>query len=361
MRNTILALLLFITCSVAAQEADLEFETKSHDFGTFKEEEGPQTFRFTFKNVSDQPVKVRDVKASCGCTTPAWTKEPVAPGETGFVDAKYNPRNRPGSFNKSLTVMTDGTPPVYRLSIKGKVLKRKPSIAEKYPYENKGIRLKSNYLNMGRTDPDKGWIEKTFDIYNETGETVEFKQPKTTQSHYEVKLNQTTLKDKETGQIQVRYNAKQRNQWGITYEHFNLERANGQKLNLHVIANIEREPQKLSEEEYSKKPRISFNKVSHDFGTIEEGKVVTMDFSFENTGGETLKIYKTKASCGCTAGTPEKTTLAPGKSSSFTVKFNSRGKHPGRQTQSVTIYSNDPVKPTQRIMIRGKVKKRQKK
>jgi len=40
------------------------------------------------------------LRASCGCTTPSWTKDPVSPGETGSIVAEYNPLNRPGSFSK---------------------------------------------------------------------------------------------------------------------------------------------------------------------------------------------------------------------------------------------------------------------
>src|ERR1017187_1497631 len=58
---------------------------------------------FTFKNLSNAPVAIKDVGTSCGCTTSGYSKEPVAPGKTGSVTAKYD-SSRLGAFNKTLTV-----------------------------------------------------------------------------------------------------------------------------------------------------------------------------------------------------------------------------------------------------------------
>ena len=73
-----------------------------------------------FKNEGTAPLTLTNVKASCGCTTPSWTKEPIAPGETGKVAAEYN-MARAGGFNKSITVTTAGGETVV-LYIKGEAL-----------------------------------------------------------------------------------------------------------------------------------------------------------------------------------------------------------------------------------------------
>jgi hypothetical protein len=74
---------------------------------------------FEFKNVSDAPVAVKDVGTSCGCTTPSYSKEPVAPGKTGSVTAKYD-SSRLGAFTKTLTVYINSE--AIRLTIMGTVL-----------------------------------------------------------------------------------------------------------------------------------------------------------------------------------------------------------------------------------------------
>ncbi|MEL5995394.1 DUF1573 domain-containing protein, partial [Hymenobacter segetis] len=62
------------------------------------------------------------VQASCGCTTPDWTKTPVLPGKMGVIKAMYSSAGRPGVFNKTVTVTSNATEASKVLSIKGTVL-----------------------------------------------------------------------------------------------------------------------------------------------------------------------------------------------------------------------------------------------
>lgn len=137
MKKSILLLALFVGFGTFAfaQEADdnkvdlsteatpkIEFATKSHDFGTF--EEGTQaTYTFTFKNTGNAPLVLNSVRASCGCTTPKWTKEPIAPGGEGTVTAIYNSKGRVGNFTKTITVTHNGEGGTVYLTIRGVVKK----------------------------------------------------------------------------------------------------------------------------------------------------------------------------------------------------------------------------------------------
>ena len=105
-------------------EASIAFDKYKHDFGTIKESDGKVSAVFTFTNRSDSPLVISKVVASCGCTTPEWTREPVAPGEQGYIKAIYDPTNRIYSFNKSLTVYSTGIPSKIVLSIQGTAVKQ---------------------------------------------------------------------------------------------------------------------------------------------------------------------------------------------------------------------------------------------
>src|SRR5688572_5343578 len=78
-------------------QAEFRFEKEVHDFGSIKEGE-QATYTFKFTNIGKEPLVISNVQASCGCTTPNWTKEPVKPGESGTVIATYNSKGRPGNF-----------------------------------------------------------------------------------------------------------------------------------------------------------------------------------------------------------------------------------------------------------------------
>ena len=113
---------LFVATFANAQGV-IKFKNESHDFG--KIEEGVQaTHTFEFTNTGTAPVVISNAQASCGCTTPDWTKEPIMPGKTGKVTAAFNSQGRPGNFSKTVTVISNSETPQIVLSIKGEVNKK---------------------------------------------------------------------------------------------------------------------------------------------------------------------------------------------------------------------------------------------
>ena len=92
----------------------------AHDFGTIPE--GPAAdHEFVFKNTGKEPIVIQQVHASCGCTTPSYSKDPVLPGKTGTVKASYATQGRPNAFTKTITVSSNIG--VKTLTIKGNVEK----------------------------------------------------------------------------------------------------------------------------------------------------------------------------------------------------------------------------------------------
>jgi hypothetical protein len=111
--------LLFSLSQVFAQGI-FKFEKETHDFGTV-DEGGSIDYVFKFTNTGTAPIIIQKVNASCGCTTPEWSKDPVPPGGSGFVKASYNTNGRPGHFNKSITITSNATEANKVLFIKGDV------------------------------------------------------------------------------------------------------------------------------------------------------------------------------------------------------------------------------------------------
>ena len=113
--------------SLFSQSSKIVFENSEHDFGEIQEKGGKVSYKFSFKNVGDEPLLILSVKPSCGCTTPNWSKNHIKPGEEGFIIAQYNPRGRPGVFRKSLNVVTNQSiidkPNNIYIYIKGNVLR----------------------------------------------------------------------------------------------------------------------------------------------------------------------------------------------------------------------------------------------
>ncbi|GAB3845456.1 hypothetical protein GCM10028822_03920 [Hymenobacter terrigena] len=117
----LLTICLLALAGAAHAQGVMQFATDNHDFGNVPE--GTMaTYEFKFKNTGNQPVIIANVQASCGCTTPDWTKTPVLPGKMGVIKAMYSSAGRPGVFNKTVTVTSNATEASKVLSIKGTVL-----------------------------------------------------------------------------------------------------------------------------------------------------------------------------------------------------------------------------------------------
>ena len=107
----------------AQKQAEIKFDVVKVDLGKFHENDGVQKCTFTFKNVGNAPLVINQAVASCGCTVPTYTKEPVAPGQSGKIDVTYNGKGKfPGSFKKTITVRTNGKTEMTRLYITGNMV-----------------------------------------------------------------------------------------------------------------------------------------------------------------------------------------------------------------------------------------------
>ncbi|SHI92915.1 Protein of unknown function [Hymenobacter daecheongensis DSM 21074] len=98
----------------------IQFEEMKYDFGSIKQGDVVD-HTFKFKNVGTQPLVISNIGVSCGCTTPEWTKDPVMPGKTGTISAKFNSTGKMGMQNKVLTVESNSASGNAMVSLVGEV------------------------------------------------------------------------------------------------------------------------------------------------------------------------------------------------------------------------------------------------
>lgn len=350
MKYFILVIGLVIIIHNAFSQGKLQFEKEEHDFGDISEEDGPVEYSFGFINSGDQPIQILKVNASCGCTTSGWTKEIVMPGDSGFVKAKYNPRNRPGKFNKSLKLTTNEAALSKVLYISGYVKPKPKTPEEEFPIEIGRLRFKTRYINYGKITTQKPWI-KEIEVYNPQDTTVhiDFKSWNVPE-HIEVSAGVDAIMPKGHGLVQIVYNAEVKNDYG--YVNDLIEVADGDGLS--VLATIEEYFPELSPEELDGAPKLNIIERSHDFGEVEEGDKIELEFLLENSGQEKLSFRKIKSNCDCLTYEPFKKSIKKGKSEVLKAKLDTAGLR-GNQYKTLSFFTNDPVSPTQIITIRGKV------
>lgn len=154
--------------SIFAQNRVIEFENDIHDFGAVEEGVRP-TFDFEFENLSEDTLRLTSVKPGCGCTSPFWTREPVAPGETGSIKVSYNSNHRIGMFNKPVTVTTeDGSRTVIR--IRGVVYPKMVSDSTKSENRSLPVLARESY-DFGTVELNRPY-SADLKIKNEGGDTL---------------------------------------------------------------------------------------------------------------------------------------------------------------------------------------------
>lgn len=102
-----------------------KFTEQVYDFGAIHESNGQVVHMFDFTNIGNGNLVIVDATAECGCTRPEYPKKPIAPGKSGKIKVIFNPAGRPGSFDKVVTVRTNGKPSKVRLKIRGTVIPKK--------------------------------------------------------------------------------------------------------------------------------------------------------------------------------------------------------------------------------------------
>lgn len=348
----------FISFSLLAQQksANISFDKSHHDFGKIKEADGVATYKFEFTNTGSESLIIQRVSASCGCTTPDWTKEPVMPGEKGFVSAAYNPANRPGAFNKSITVSSNAATPTVRLTIAGDVIPKPLSVEEQYRYDMGGIRMKTNHVSFGTVN--KGQTQsQLIEVINNTDETKTL-EIKNVPKHIQIKVLTPKLKPGEKGSFEVTYLSELQPNWDFVIDKVDTY-INGVKSNsgrLIISASLQEDFSGLTSDELAKAPNMEFEQKVFNFDKLTQGEKIDYTFNFKNTGLSDLIIRNVRAACGCTAVNTSSNLIKPGESGSIKITFNSAGKL-GTQNKTVTLITNDPKHSREILWIKGEVLK----
>lgn len=97
-------------CVAADSGAGIQFTSTKHDFGNIKASGGRVTATYKFTNTGSKPLVIISVtNGGCGCTTPSYPKEPIAPGKSGEITIKFDPTGRRGEFNREVKVKTNAS------------------------------------------------------------------------------------------------------------------------------------------------------------------------------------------------------------------------------------------------------------
>lgn len=104
----------------SANAPAMKFETEAHDFGKIKQGD-KVTYEYKYTNTGKSPLIIKEAFATCGCTTPEVSKEPIQPGQTSTVKVTFNSAGKSGLQDKLITVVANTVPAENRVHLTGEV------------------------------------------------------------------------------------------------------------------------------------------------------------------------------------------------------------------------------------------------
>lgn len=353
MKNLLVLVFILIPFLGFCQKPVIEFEKTTHEFGEIDENGGNAVYDFVFKNTGTTPLILTNVRASCGCTTPTWTREPVAPNQTGSVKVSYNPKNRPGRFSKSITINSNAENMVVVLNIKGNVKSKPADPYAKFRFKIGNLKMLSSTINMGNV-MNSAVVEKSFDIVNQ-GENPVTVQLKSVPAMITANITPATLKKGEQGKMTIKLDAAKANEWDFVSSKLTITTSEGASEDLVVTANIREDFSAQAAENYVNSPVAVFSKKEIDLGVLAPNSTTTNEFTIENTGKSNLIIRKIKTSDQDIIVSMPKTVIKPGKNAKVTVTFKVN-EQTGNKIKVVTFTTNDPRNVHTSFRVFGEVK-----
>lgn len=193
---------LFVALSGTAGtfEEGIRFVKLKHDFGRFSEDDESKVALFSFTNQSQKPMAIAQVQSSCGCAVASYTQTPIPPGKSGTIRITYNPKGRPGRFNRAIVVQVSGSDVPTKLFISGEVI---PGVVRKhkaYPYVMGDLQLKTEKI---RFTPMRGNEQQQRIVVINSGNTPLRLVFHSTDSSLSASLLPAVLAPNETGEIQL--------------------------------------------------------------------------------------------------------------------------------------------------------------
>ncbi len=364
MKKICLTMLLAVAAVLCFAQPQIQFQETTHDFGKIKEEGGKVTGRFIFTNVGTEDLILTNVRPGCGCTAANYTKDPVAPGQQGFIDATYNPYNRPGGFNKNIRVttneprFTDGSNSApHMIFIKGEVIKRPPTEFEKagYTKSNGMARFFDPNVKLDVLNTQK--VRDTFKVRNFWTKPVKFEMNAPKEYLTEVYRSfGTELNPGQEGFIVLEYDAAKCGQFGQVKEavtYMTNDSIEARKL-LHYAINVKEDFSKLTAKQLKNAPVAELGALEYDFGSVAKNAQTQGVITLANKGKTPLKIRALSSSTGYFRASAQMMEIPAGGSTNITITFRANSRA-GVQKGTIEVITNDPNNSTQVINLKGQI------
>lgn len=354
--TALLLCLLTVTAAIAGPQ--IKWVSTVHDFGAFDENDGRVTCRMSFVNEGDAPLVITSARATCGCTTPAYSKEEIMPGDSGHVDISFNPIGRPGRFDKKVYIETNTKPSRSTLTIKGVVIGASNTVRSKFPVDAGALKLRTTVIPFGEIE--KGRTKSMFfDAYNSSGDTV-YVAWEGLPSYLSVAGAEDFVAPGDYASFAFSFASDMTPLYGIVTDSIYMipdTRRPDDKIRVTAVGVVKENFAGMTDVQRRKAPvigivpeSVDLNVVNRDSAPIKESVTV------KNHGIDPLKIRRIYTSDPGISIKAEKTEIKKGKPAKIMLEIDPKAFSGKAINAKVVVISNDPDNPTTSFRIVGELK-----
>ena len=352
----ILTIIAVCTATAAAAGPAARWLSTTCDFGAFSEERGPRTARFALVNSGDAPLAILAARATCGCTTPTYPRDAVAPGDTAYVEVTYDPGGRPGRFAKKVYVETTAEPSRSTLTVRGTVIGAPHTISRRYPADMGPMMISHRALMLGELY--KGRLKTVyFDAYNRSEDSLRVEVARTP-SWLDITVAPDAVPPGEQFSLIAYANSAKCPLYGLVEDSVTIAPRPGELRTLPVTMLVAEDFTSLTPEQAASAPVALLDTRTLDAGTVDRaGGEVTRTFRITNEGRSPLRIRRIYSSdTGVEVKLDGGPTLRRGKHATVTVTADPAKAPADMLNARVSIITNDPVNPVQTVRLTALLK-----
>lgn len=348
-------LFMMTVALVAWGDTSIYWLNPTHDFGAFKEDSGVVTCVFKGVNINKEPITIVSARATCGCTTPRYSYNAFAPGDTIEMRVSYDPSGRPGRFVKKVYVRNSHDENQAELAIKGVVIGNEATLKSRYRAEYGKLRMQNSFIDFGdmEKNKDKG-IYVT--AYNQTVDTIE-PSLSNLPSYIQTSIIPNKIPPGEQATIAVHLLGRECDKWGPINEMIKLKPDNGeQAFEIPLIANIIPNFSRMTPGERMKAPKVVFESDRVNVGIVSRnGGKVSVEATLKNEGENVLEIYRVYTISEGVDVKVEKDKIKGGKSTKVMITIDP-ALYKGEVVNGEVIFVvNDPNNPQSRLRFVGEM------
>lgn len=332
-----------------------EIDKTVHNFGDIIHESGAVSCTFTMKNIGTKPAVIYNIVTSCGCTDVNWTREPVKPGATARISAKYSNDQGALPFDKSLTVYLSDMKKPLILRLRGNCIEKAIPIKESYPIHFGPLGFKSGDIKCGNMEQGGQTVEYHL-IANISSKPIKVSF-ESIDPELKITVTPSVIPANSTAEMKTIITGS-RKKWGKNY-YYAVPVVNGQKQignngkkKIGFWAFTKENFSSWTKEQRATAAKPSINKGTWAFNKIKQGESINAEFNITNHGKEDLTIYKVDVNKG-KYSIDGKSTIKNGETSALRINVDSSSLPKGEVLIIATLTTNSPTHPLINLYIAG--------